>query len=392
MTRTPYLLVAIAYISFIGLGISAAIIGVLWSPHILNDFGQSLEALSAYLLMSTVGYFLGSSISGRVFSRYPVGWVLAGAMALTAVSMAGFGLSPAWWVMVGLSALMGLGTGLLDGGMNIYFAAHFNARLMNWLHASFGVGALVAPQLVNLIVIDQGASWRWVYGLVALGFVVMALAYALTRHLWLPIQETGHHSGTPYRATLRLGAVWMGIIIFIAYTGAEAGAGTWMAPFFQSQGIAEALGNNWVTAYWLSFTVGRILFGTIATRFAPSTIIRLCLLLALGGLALLAWRPVPEANLLGVVTFGFALSPCFALLITATQERLGPVHAPNAIGLQVAAASLGGGILPALMGATVPFTGIGFLPFMLMGLIFAMLMLYQWSLSPSFAPTRLKQV
>lgn len=225
MTHPRYLLISVAFVSFIGLGMSAAIIGVLWSPHILNDFSQSLEALSFYLLMSTVGYFSGSSFSGQIFSRYPVGWVLGGAMALTAASMAGFALSPAWWVMVGLSALMGLGTGLLDSGLNIYFAAHFNARLMNWLHACFGIGALVSPQLVNLIVIDQHASWRWVYGLVALGFATTALAYALSRQLWLPIQETGHHNGTPYRQTLRLGAVWIGIVIFVAYTGAEAGAG-----------------------------------------------------------------------------------------------------------------------------------------------------------------------
>jgi len=391
MTRRQYLIVTLAYLSFIGLGISAAIIGVLWSPHILGDFGQRLEDLGLHLFISTGGYFIGSSISGRVFSRYPVGWVLAGAMGLTSGAMLGFAFAPSWLIMVGLSALVGLGTGLLDGGMNIYFAAHFNTRLMNWLHASFGAGALIAPQIVNQIVIGQGLAWRWVYGLVAIFFAVMALGYVLTRHLWLPVQETGHHSGTSYRQTLSLRLVWMGIVLFIAYTGAEAGAGMWIAPFFQSQGIAEALGNNWVTAYWLSFTVGRIFFGTIVTRFASSTIVRLCLLLALSGLALLAWRPMPEANLWGVVVFGFAMSPCFVLLITATQDQLGPVHAPNAIGIQVAAASLGGGILPALMGASVPLTGIDFLPIMLMGLTGTMLLLYQWSFSSGLSERKLKQ-
>jgi fucose permease len=73
----------------------------------------------------------------------------------------------------------------------------------------------------------------------------------------------------------------------------------------------------------------------------------------IGGAVLLALPPSDADNTLGVIGLligAFAMSPLFALLVTTTQERLGPAHAPNAISFQVAAASAGIGILPALTG------------------------------------------
>ena len=44
------------------------------------------------------------------------------------------------------------------------------------------------------------------------------------------------------------------------------------------------------------------------------------------------------------------LGPIFPILITTTQERMGSQHAANAIGFQVAAATVGIGFLPGLLG------------------------------------------
>ena len=392
MPRSTLRVILIAFASFIVLGMHAAVIGVLWSPHILTDFQQSLGDLGVFLVVSTVGYFAGSSSSGRIFSRYPVGIILSLGMCLSGLGILGYALSPSWTVMIALSLVTNFGLGLLDGGMNIYFAAHFNASLMNWLHASFGVGALIAPQLVNGLVLSLNLSWRSAYLAIAALFALSAVLFWLTRQQWLPVHHTEQHSGMPIQATLRLPVVWMGVIVFVCYTGLEAGAGTWAAPFFQAQAISEAVANNWVTAYWLSFTIGRIFFGAIVTRFRAADMMRLCMLGSLVGALVLVWRPFPEANVLGVLIFGFTLAPCFALMITATQERLGSAHAPNAIGVQVAAASFGGGVVPAVMGSITNSAGILVMPLLLVAMTLVMFVFYQWSLSPSFEIEKVKPV
>ena len=74
---------------------------------------------------------------------------------VTAIGLLGFSLAPGWLALIAVAILSGLGKGTLGASLNIYFANHFNARMMNWLHASFSIGATLGPFLV------QFASTGW---------------------------------------------------------------------------------------------------------------------------------------------------------------------------------------------------------------------------------------
>jgi fucose permease len=52
----------------------------------------------------------------------------------------------------------------------------------------------------------------------------------------------------------------------------------------------------------------------------------------------------------GIALMGIALAPQFPLLISATPGFLGPRHAANGVGLEVASASVGGALLPSAIG------------------------------------------
>jgi fucose permease len=92
---------------------------------------------------------------------------------------------------------------------------------------------------------------------------------------------------------------------------------------------------------------------------------------------LLGWKSLGGASFLGLALFGFSLAPIFALMITGTQERLGPVHAPNAIGFQVAAAAAGVGILPGLAGVLATNVGLEIIPWFLLAVTVLMIILYE---------------
>jgi fucose permease len=380
MKLKDYQVILLAYLSFATMAIPGAMLGPLWSPYMRESFNQDIGALGALLLSIPVGYFFGSGLSGNLFARYPIGPLLSATMFLGAAAYGGFALAPAWAVVVPLGLLVGLGSGILDGGMNIYLAAYYDARWINWLHACFGIGSLLGPQVVNILVVNGGADWRLAYVLVAGVYVFLGLAFFLTRALWKPVSHTGEaaESGNhtiPYGATLSLLPVWLGIVIFAAYSGVENTAGTWASAYFQNEGLSIRTANDWVTAYWTTFTIGRIVFGFFVTRFQTSSVIQTCLLGALAGVALLGLTEGAIATF-GLALLGFMLAPIFALLISSTQAKLG-AHAPNAIGFQVAAAGVGFGAMPALTGWLIEANGEQVLPVVLAGFIVLMLGLYQ---------------
>jgi fucose permease len=386
--RVDYGIVGISYLSFIALGMQASALGPVWATQMREALGQPLDALGLLLLTTVIGYFIGSSITGRLVARFSIGTLLAGSLMVAGLGFIGYGLLSNWAGILFLGVITGFTTGIQDGTLNVYFAAHFNARLMNWLHASFGIGAFLGPLLVNLVIISLNLSWHEVFYAAGGLYVLISVVFVSFNSRWLPVTHTDEDSGkaksAPLRSTMRLGIVWLGILTFICYTGAEAGAGSWGSDLFQSRNVDAGSANTWVSWYWGSFTIGRIFFGAIVTRFRAENVIRLCLIGALIGAGLMWWNINNIVSLIGFVGMGFMLAPMFAMMLTTTQERLGTYHAPNAIGLQVAAASFGGGIMPALAGNLSATYSLEIIPPFFMVVLAVMFVVYQLSLSTRF--------
>jgi fucose permease len=351
--RTVLLTLLLSYAGFIALGLANSLMGVAW-PSVRATFGMPIDALGVLLISNTVGYMLASASSGRLIARLNVGVVLALSCCIAALSLLGSGSAPFWTVLVVLSFTSGLGGGAIDAGLNAYAADHFSPRAMNWLHACFGIGATLGPAIMTAVVIG-GFGWRagfWIVGAVQLALVA---CFAFTRTLWrargapaAPHQPAG---GASLAATLRLPLAWLGIVLFFVYTGAEVAMGQWVYSLLtEARGVSAALAGTWISLYWASLTIGRILFGFVVHRMAPATLLRWCMAGAVLS-ALLIWLNItPWLTFCGIALMGLALAPQFPLLISATPGYLGPQHAANGVGFQVAAASLGGALLPAAIG------------------------------------------
>ena len=65
-----------------------------------------------------------------------------------------------------------------------------------------------------------------------------------------------------------------------------------------------------------------------------------------------------STGLFALALLGIGLGPVFPTLIAATKIKVGEQHVQNAIGFQVAAAALGGGLMPAGVGLLVSATGL----------------------------------
>ena len=217
-------------------------------------------------------------------------------------------------------------------------------------------------------------------------FVVTLLAltagFGLTRDRWhnpgAQAAERPQVPGATLAETLRVPTAWLGILLFFAYTGAEVATGQWIYSLLtESRGVSTAVAGAWTSLYWASLTLGRILFGFIVHRVAPTTLLRWCMAGAVLG-ALLIWLALPPwLAFAGIALMGLALAPQFPLLISATPGYLGPRHSANGVGFQVAAASLGGALLPGLFGLLARASGLELLGPFLLVVVLAMAALFE---------------
>ncbi|MDQ2692817.1 MAG: MFS transporter [Chloroflexota bacterium] len=381
--RSKIGLIVLAYIAFISLGMPDGLFGVAW-PSIRETFALRLDSVGAFFFAGTTGYMLSSFLSGKIISRLGVGGTLAVSCALTASALLGYTLVPSWWWMVSLAVASGLGAGAIDAGINTYVASHFGEGLMQWLHASFGFGVTLGPIIMTagLTTFD---SWRWGYQLVGAAQLLLAASFLLTIRMWrdgegLPADEqerrlTDYH--TPFSETLRQPAVWLNLLMFFLYTGAELSFGSWTYSILTlSRNVPVEVAGLWAGSYWATFTVGRILAGLLTRRFGMPGLLKAGFFLALAGSLLLWWNPFPLASILAVSVIGFAIAPIFPGLVSGTSARVGKHHAANTIGMQIAAAGFGGAVVPSVAGVLAESISLEAIPVYLAGVFGVLSILY----------------
>jgi fucose permease len=285
-------LIILSYIAFIALGMPDGLLGVAW-PSIRVSFSIPLDAMGMLLFASTTGYLVSSFSSGYLISRLGVGRMLAGSCTLTGVGLIGYTLVPEWWMMVLLGTVAGLGAGAIDAGLNTYVAANFGEGLMQWLHASYGIGVMLGP-IIMTVALTRLNSWRAGYITVGLFQLGLAACFVLTLPMWrqqaVPAEAERPKSLTDYEtplgATLRQPRVWLSMLLFFLYTGTEFTLGLWTYTLLtEGRGIAPQAAGLLAGSYWATFTMGRVLAGLYARRVGANTLVQGSLIGALLGQA-----------------------------------------------------------------------------------------------------------
>lgn len=351
-------LMLLAFVAYVSLGLPDGLLGVAW-PSMRRDFGLPLDSLGALMISSTIGYLTASFFGGRLMARLRLGRVLAASTFAAGAALVGYALAPGWWTIVVIGVAAGLGGGGIDVALNTYVAANHGEGLMQWLHASYGVGATLGPVIMTTAINLLG-SWRWGYVTVGTLQLALMVSFLLTVSLWEQRKDDSREAqkaqpegdlDAPMMETLCQPRVWLGVFLFFVYMGIEFGLGSWAYTLLtESRGVSPRLAGLWMGSFWGIFTVGRIVAGIYASRINQRTLVMGCLASALLASLVLAFNIHNSLNLAAVTIIGFTIAPVMPALISGTAGRVGQRYTANAIGIQIAAMGTGGAVIPSLTG------------------------------------------
>jgi fucose permease len=365
---------ALAMYAFVVLGLPDGMIGTAW-PAVRGGFHAPLEDLGIVLLVSTFGAIASSSVAGVLLGRLGIRRMIMLAGSIAALGAVGIIVSPVLWAFVLSGTGIGVAAGFLDSSVNTAVALANRNRLLNMLHGCYGIGTTIGPLVITAALL--AGSWRPGYGvLLAVELVMVGGWWLAGRRLearavegtpmgetpttavpaeQVPAENVPIGSAAPERALSRsrlVVTVALGLVVFMVYTGFEVSAGQW-EPSFDRGPLHMGTGPTGLATfgYWGALTLARFALAAPRRPLSQAGIVRWGCIVALGGAALVWWRPSSVAALVGLVVIGGALAGIFPALVALTPSRVGEEMARHVIGWQIGAAGIGGSAISAAFGA-----------------------------------------
>ncbi|MBI9104934.1 MAG: MFS transporter [Spirochaetales bacterium] len=363
-------LIVLSFIAFISLGLPDGLLGVAW-PGIHGEFGLPLDALGLLLIFSTAGYTLSSFFSGPLVRRLGIGGLLTLSCGATSAALFVYAVTPFWWLFVGAAALGGLGAGAIDAGINSYVESNHSERMMQWLHASFGIGITMGPVIMTLG-IRMTSRWQSGYFIVSLAQAALAIIFLMTKGLWKSVDSIPAGK-EPVKKEASLGETFknsktiLSMVMFFLYVGFEVGLGLWSYSLLTiSRGVDTTLAGFVTGSYWAMFTFGRVCAGWYTHKLTVTKVLYISFILAFAGVFLLFLNTGNWVSVLGIALIGFSIAPVFPSLISDTANRVGVRHTANTIGMQISAAGFGAALVPSLAGVLARIYGLEVIPLYMM--------------------------
>ena len=134
------LFIIVIFLSFISLGLPDSGFGFAW-PYMYPNLNVGVESAGQVTIILTMCGAISSVLSIRLSKKMSTGLIVSISSLLTGLAILGYALFNNFYLIVLCAFPLGFGAGGVDASLNNYVAKHFSSRIMNWLHASWGLGA-----------------------------------------------------------------------------------------------------------------------------------------------------------------------------------------------------------------------------------------------------------
>jgi FHS family Na+ dependent glucose MFS transporter 1 len=344
-------------------------------PALATQTGSRLGQMGLLFLAGSIGYTLGTLVSGRIFDRVRGHPVMGIAELFVAALLVLIPLTPWLWVLLAILVCKGFAEGFINTGANILLVWTHGEKVgpfMNGLHFFFGLGAFLSPLLVAQVVGTAG-GYRWGYWIVAAIATMAGLRMLTMPGNPHPTQAKAQDSEKVQRGSGPVPVVLIlsAMLFLFFYVGAELTFGGWVYTYAITLKLASIAGAAYLNSvFWLAFTVGRLISIPAATRFKPKQVILTALLSCLSILILgMIFSNSSTVLWLMAIVLGFCMAPIWPTGFTLAGQSIDLTGRLTSIILL--GDSFGGMVLPSAVGQVIESTS----PRAMVSLIFCSLVL-----------------
>jgi MFS family permease len=322
-----------------------------------EEFGVSYAALGLVVaLMSGTTALLQTPV-GFWVDRHGARPFLIGGTLLMALAVAAMGLAPAFWVILALAVLSGVGNSVIHPADYAILAGSIDKGFMGRafaLHTFTGnLGFALAPPAIALML--HFMDWRAALLLVGLlGVPVVGAILLQSRMLRDQPKPRQTEAGPTGRALLMSRPILLFFAFFLLSSMAGSGVQAWLVTVLgKLWGTPVLVASSALTGYMVGATAGTLVGGWLADR-ARSGLLGTVVLLTVGAMALLLLPglvALPDA-LLSVVAVlaGLALGTSRTPRDVMLRDASPPGEVGKVFGFVSAGLPLGSAITPVPLG------------------------------------------
>jgi FHS family Na+ dependent glucose MFS transporter 1 len=339
----------------ISVGIGMSLLGPLL-PFLADKVHVSLGQMGFAFTAQNLGFMLGSVGGSWLYDRFKSHTLMVISIVLMVVSGLIITLMDTFFGLLLALFCLGLGLGMLDIGANLSLVWIFQSQVgpyMNALHFAFGVGGILTPLILSMVMGWTGGSLTWaIFALVVLFFpgLIMLLAHPSPEQ----ISKNQHQRDTQ---TSMIGLVVLLILLVFFCVGVQIGFGGWIFTYVSELGITDLATALLITSiFWGSLTLGRLIAIPVSKKvsLASMLLFNLCLLVLVLGL-ILVWPTRLWMLWVGSAGMGLATSLLFPTILAFAESKLNMTG--RVTGLFFLGSSLGMVVLPMVLGQVYEFFG-----------------------------------
>jgi fucose permease len=362
-------LLAVIYIAFIALGLPDALLGASWSL-VRMELGTSLGTLGIMTFIVYLMSIVSTYNAPRLLKYLETKKIVLFSIMFTGFSLVLMSRVDYFYQLLFFAIPLGMGAGAIDVSLNHYLAVNYKAHHMNYLHSFYGVGVTLGPTIMSYTLSQN--SWRLGYvivGLILLGIsLIMLLSFPLWKMESREDRDDQHHHITLKEILKTKGAV-ESILIFLFYVHFESLGGVWIASyFFIERGVSYATAALFTTAFYLMFTIGRLLSGLLSMKIKPTVLIKVGEMLMLtAGILMLIEFDALWVYFIVVGILGLGAAPIYPNMMFMNSMHFEKRKLSKIMSLQMAIGYMGFGLLTPLAGMIFDLTTIAIYPIFLVG-------------------------
>ena len=332
-------------------------------PALSARTGASLSVMGRLMSAIFLGSLAAQLVSGWASDRFGRRIVLAVGLLLLAAMGLVIALATALPLTLAAGIVYGIGYGAFSLSGNVMTSELVPARrasAVNLVNMFFGVGAVVGPLVVSVLLQRTGAALPALW-MGATLLVVAAAAAATALPDRLPVSHDGVSASAADGAVNGAAArppslvrdpmlLACGIFLML-YVGSEMAAGAWTAVYLhQSAGMNEARSAAATSLFWAMLTMGRIGAVAAGMRVTAEHLLTAAVWITCAGAALLwAGHGSSTASVTAFAILGFGYGPIYPTGVAVLTSRF-PQAAGTATSQMGLLANSGGALLPWIHG------------------------------------------